>query len=730
MLPGYTLKNTYVFEKLIGSGGMGEVWSAKRSTLGDRVAIKVLKLNSFQDKETIREQLKKEAKITSILNHPNICKVFDLIEQDDTCFLIMELLEGVDLQALLSNSKLINGIDREKLALHVTKQVLRALNSAHNINHPTIARILHRDIKPSNIFLTKHGEVKLLDLGVAKIETDLDNTKTSNSFYSLHYTSPDLWEDGIYNVGKYSTQNDIYSLGLVFYELISGEKAFPGEGKELYEQLEKGVLPSLENLNLSPETKKILRKWTNKSPKERFQNVKDLLNEIENQASKIHATEGVILDVFRNENNPNLKNIDQTEVSKSLKKNQNRKTKLTVFLITLFFLVLGGGVIKTQDNKKEVGHSYLSQNINKNLNNRDKLDNEPDIKIESTLSSNIVKKNNEKKTELKKLEVDKSENNNILDDIYLDENGLGLLVSNQKIKVYLGLPLEKIKVISKLICMENNGTTYMCNVLKSRNDFLNIIISDNKVSQITLGVDDELNLKKLEAISNFPSYTIASSIASSITYSGAKDIITFSRIQGNAAYFTIQGKVKPISLEKSTASDQRVLNNSQKASVHPVVIKAIEEKNRGNIAKAKGLYLDLCESDTENIFDIGTACMSLADIERKEGLPREAKKHYTLACRCDFPLACEYAGELGIANYEGINTVPEFSHGCDLGSGFSCYRLACLVVDKSKKGALRYLEKSLSFGFSDWGKIEDEQCFKSIKEDEGLKKLFKKYNKL
>jgi len=312
MHKGYRLNNSYVFEKIIGTGGMGEVWSAKRTDLGDRVAIKVLKLNSYQNKETIRDQLKKEAKITSLLNHPNICKVFEFIEQDDVCFLVMELLEGMDLQSLLRIPNLLRGVDCTGLALFICKEVIRALDTAHNVNHLTIARILHRDIKPGNIFLTKHGEIKLLDLGVAKAETDLDNTKTTDTFFSLHYTSPELWENGNYNVSKYSAANDIYSLGLVFYEIIAGEKAFKGAGKAFFEKLESGSISSIREFCESGEVDSLFSKWTNRIPSERFANSKSLLNILTELVLDYQINESVIQEIFKKVEKLPITDCDQT----------------------------------------------------------------------------------------------------------------------------------------------------------------------------------------------------------------------------------------------------------------------------------------------------------------------------------------------------------------------------------------------------------------------------------
>lgn len=299
MFSGYLLKDLYVFETLIGSGGMGEVWSARRTSLGDRVAIKVLKLGSFQNFENIRNKLKKEAEITSVLNHPNICKVFEFVEQENLCFLIMELLEGYDLQALIRNPNALKGVDRTCLALYVAKEVLRALHVAHNIKHPTFNRILHQDLKPANIFITKHGEVKLLDLGVAKIEQDLESAITSNSFFSMHYTSPELWSNGNYFSKNYTTQNDLYSLGLVFYEIITGKKAYSGSGFELISKIEKGNVPSIESYCESVELSRVFSKWTNKIPSARFEDTKTILSIVSDFVLDFHISESIVLDIFK-----------------------------------------------------------------------------------------------------------------------------------------------------------------------------------------------------------------------------------------------------------------------------------------------------------------------------------------------------------------------------------------------------------------------------------------------
>lgn len=297
------------------------MWSAKRLSLGDNVAIKVMKLNGSQQKARLR----KEAEITSILNHPNICKVFDFIEQDEVCFLVMELLEGVDLQALLRNKTALKKIDRTCLALYLSKEVLRALDKAHQSN------VLHQDIKPANIFLTKYGEVKLLDLGVAKFDNDRDLTKTSNSFFSLHYSSPEFWHNGLYKARNYSAKNDLYSLGLVFFEIIAGKKAYSGLGKDLFENLESGQLPTISDFCESPEICNIFSTWTDKNPNERLENAKVLLNLISDIALDYQINESIVHEAVKNLEAHNVQE-DLTEKVPTLKIEDSMKLKHTGYL--------------------------------------------------------------------------------------------------------------------------------------------------------------------------------------------------------------------------------------------------------------------------------------------------------------------------------------------------------------------------------------------------------------
>ncbi len=278
MFNGFVVRN-YEFIRLIGSGGMGEIWSARRTTLGDVVAIKILKAHKFEDLGKAFKNFEKEAQATSLINHPNVCKVYDFFEDNNNYFLVMEFLEGVDLsKALLMNKAQPD--DNYKFALYVSRQVLRALNVAHNLKSASVSKILHRDVKPANIFVTIHNEIKLLDLGIAKIETDFESTRTTEIGYSKHYSSPDLWDGDVYKGERYAENHDLYSLSLVFREICQGN--FP--------------------IVASNHFKSVFDRWNAEKQENRIQTASEILKEVEIECERLAVNDFIIRRVINFEN--------------------------------------------------------------------------------------------------------------------------------------------------------------------------------------------------------------------------------------------------------------------------------------------------------------------------------------------------------------------------------------------------------------------------------------------
>jgi eukaryotic-like serine/threonine-protein kinase len=218
--PGTRLDH-YEILSPIGKGGMGEVYRARDTRLGREVAIKTLPANPARGGEHLA-RFRREARAASALNHPHICTIYDLSEDTETPFIVMELLKGETLGDLLVHGPL--AVDR---ALTLCLQLADALDAAHT------AGIIHRDIKPANIFVTTRGDAKLLDFGVARIlHAALDDLQTEAAelvtrgggvIGTVAYMSPEQARGEALD-----TRTDLFSLGVVFYEMVTGRLAFPG----------------------------------------------------------------------------------------------------------------------------------------------------------------------------------------------------------------------------------------------------------------------------------------------------------------------------------------------------------------------------------------------------------------------------------------------------------------------------------------------------------------------
>ena len=212
----------YVIRSL-GAGGMGVVYEAQDTRLPRSVALKFLKPALAHDLAAVR-RFKREARLSSILNHPNICTVLDVSEGDEEPFIAMELLRGASIKARLARSPLSL---QEIVA--VVAQAVEGLAAAHEQG------VLHRDITPGNIFVTEDGLVKLLDFGLAKsfavaddgdVITDL--TQTGTLAGTIHYMAPELFDDG----AVADPRSDLYSLGAVLYQLATGGRPFEGRSRD------------------------------------------------------------------------------------------------------------------------------------------------------------------------------------------------------------------------------------------------------------------------------------------------------------------------------------------------------------------------------------------------------------------------------------------------------------------------------------------------------------------
>ncbi len=208
---GMLLGGRYEILEKIGTGGMSDVYKAMDLKLNRNVAVKVLK-QEFSENANFVSKFLVEAQAAAGLMHPNIVNVYDVGEEDDIHYIVMELVEGITLKKYIEKKSRLS----YKEAVSIAIQVAMGIEAAHN-NH-----IIHRDIKPQNIIISREGKVKVTDFGIAKAATS--NTVTSNVMGSVHYTSPEQARGG------YSDEkSDVYSLGITLFEMLTGRVPFDGD---------------------------------------------------------------------------------------------------------------------------------------------------------------------------------------------------------------------------------------------------------------------------------------------------------------------------------------------------------------------------------------------------------------------------------------------------------------------------------------------------------------------
>ena len=262
---GFLINNRYEVVDQIGSGGMSDVYRAKDHVLGRYVAIKVLK-KEFADDANFIVKFRTEAQSAAGLEHPNIVNIYDVGCEQGNHYIVMEYVEGITLKTYIEKKGQLSF----KEALSIAIQVGRGIQAAHAKD------IIHRDIKPQNIIISTEGKVKVTDFGIARVASA--NTINAEVMGSVHYASPEQARNGYV-----TNTSDIYSLGVVMYEMVTGRVPFDGESmvavaiQHLQDEM---VTPSTYAPNLPISLEKIILKCTQKNPDRRYASMDELLADL------------------------------------------------------------------------------------------------------------------------------------------------------------------------------------------------------------------------------------------------------------------------------------------------------------------------------------------------------------------------------------------------------------------------------------------------------------------
>ncbi|MBQ9425469.1 MAG: Stk1 family PASTA domain-containing Ser/Thr kinase [Erysipelotrichaceae bacterium] len=326
--------NRYRIVKLIGRGGMADVYLAYDPILKREVAVKVLK-SDMADDDTALERFKREAGAVTQLSHPNIVDVYDVGDDGDKHYIVMEYIKGYTLKQLIRK----RGPIPYKEAVWMMKQLAGALMEAHRNN------VIHRDVKSQNVLIKDDGTIKLSDFGIALANNAMQITHKDSVLGSVHYLAPEL------SKGKQATmQSDIYSLGIVFYELLTGDVPYKAENPVQVALMHiKGEIPSVRSFDpgIPQSVENIVVKATAKNPANRYKNIALMLQDLNECLKKEHRNDpAVSFDEKKTEENESV-HISRLAGNKKKTKKTSRQRKLfnaaflaCVSLLSILIIVL------------------------------------------------------------------------------------------------------------------------------------------------------------------------------------------------------------------------------------------------------------------------------------------------------------------------------------------------------------------------------------------------------
>lgn len=265
---GKKLDGRYELIELIGVGGMADIYKAKDLTEDRIVAVKILK-NEFAASEDFLRRFRNESKAIALLSHPNIVKIYDVGFAEKIQYIVMEYIDGITLTEYIERQ----GVLKWRDAIHFTTQILRALQHAHDRG------IVHRDIKSQNVMLLSDGTIKVMDFGIARFNRETDKTMSEKAIGSVHYISPEQARGEVTD-----EKSDIYSVGVMLYEMLTGKKPFDGDNPVSIALKHMQAIPKrMTEINPSiPEgLEEITIKAMQKEPSKRYQTAGEMIRDIE-----------------------------------------------------------------------------------------------------------------------------------------------------------------------------------------------------------------------------------------------------------------------------------------------------------------------------------------------------------------------------------------------------------------------------------------------------------------
>ncbi|MBM6613662.1 Stk1 family PASTA domain-containing Ser/Thr kinase [Desemzia sp. RIT804] len=345
---GKKLNGRYKILKPVGSGGMANVYLAHDLILDRDVAVKVLRYDFRKDQDTIR-RFKREALSSTELVHPNIVSIYDVGEENDTQYIVMEYIKGMDLKEYINNNFPI----AYRKVLNIMSQILSAVSYAHQ------NQIIHRDLKPQNVLIDESGVVKITDFGIAVAVSQSSITQTNSLLGSVHYLSPEQARGAMA-----TNQSDIYSLGIILYELLTGSVPFEGESavsialKHFQESI-----PSVKKFDsrIPQALENVVLKATAKETADRYKSVHEMEIDLETALSPSRVDElpyapvsmlqetKVITPISVTKESdledtmviPVLKEEPKEESAPEKKKKKKKRKWIWVVLLSIFFVAIG-----------------------------------------------------------------------------------------------------------------------------------------------------------------------------------------------------------------------------------------------------------------------------------------------------------------------------------------------------------------------------------------------------